>query len=334
MTVSLKDVAERAGCSPSTVSKVIHNRSGVGDDTKRKVEETLRELNFQPRGHHRKVRKSGATIGLIVRMNQTLESEQCYSKIIEGLTRELQELGCHLLYNVQHETDIDEGTFRSSILKRNVDGFVIIGADFDPEFYEKVLRSGIPAILVDNDSPHFSCINTDNYGGGAAAAHYLMNRGHRDILFLAGPMKHNSIRSRYHGFRDTVKDTAHMNISVCEAPGVSVDDGHYAIATLPKIDSTAIFASTDKLAIGAMKALKERGLSIPDDVSLVGFDGIEWTEHTDPPLSTIVTAKVQIGVMAAQLLTNISSRENFHRVAATVGTTLVERASVKRTDTR
>ena len=332
MAVALKDVAERAGCSPSTVSKVIHNRSGVGDDTKRKVEATLRELDFQPRKQHRKVRKSGATIGLIVRMNQTLESEQCYSKIIEGLTRELQDLGCHLLYNVQHETDVDEATFRSSILRRNMDGFVIIGADFDPEFYEKFLLSGIPTVLVDNDSPHFSCINTDNYGGGATAARYLMNQGHRDVLFLAGPMKHNSIRSRYHGFRDTAKDTAAMNVSVYEAPGVSVGDGQRAIATLPKLDATAIFASTDKLAIGAMKALKERGLSIPDDVSLVGFDGIEWTEHTDPPLSTIVTAKVQIGVMAAQLLTNVSSREGFHRVTATVGTTLVERASVKRSD--
>lgn len=330
MSITLKDIAQELGVSASTISKAINDRPGVSGEMRQKILQAIEEKNFRPKYRGGGLSKDKTTnINLLVRINQSVEADPFYSLITEGISTELQNQRCNLLYYVMNERHLEETVFEEIFETNHVSGTIFVGADFDNALFEKVALLDVPVVTVDNQYRGFGSVNTDNYTGALEAMNHLVELGHEQIIFLSGPLKHKSIKQRHNGYEDIMKKRFPASRPlVIECDGVSVNDGYEAIRSCGNIDFTAVFAATDKLAIGGIKALKERGYRIPQDISFVGFDDIEWGLHTEPPLTTIRTAKHQMGALAAQLLTHlINSKEEAHIADIMVSAKLVPRAS-------
>ena len=324
MSITLKDIAKKVGVSTSTISKAVNNRPGVSNQLRNRILETISQMNLQPKQHVGGLIKNNMiNVNLLVRINQSINDDPFYSLITEGLSKELQDSKINLLYNVLRENKLSDSTFNELFKEKEISGAILIGADYESELLNQISQMEIPAILIDNKHPGFSWVNSNNYHGAIQAINHLNKLGHRKIAFLAGPLNHKSIAERFQGYSELFNNKANL----IESSGVSVEDGYQAINSCQKIDFTALFAATDKLAIGAIKSLKERGFKIPADISIIGFDDIEWAVHTEPSLTTIKVAKQQIGMLAAQLFKDLYQNNNFHQVEINVQTKLVKRNS-------
>ena len=324
MSITLKDIAKKVGVSTSTISKAVNNRPGVSNQLRNRILETISQMNLQPKQHVGGLIKNNMiNVNLLVRINQSINDDPFYSLITEGLSKELQDSKINLLYNVLRENKLSDSIFNELFKEKEISGAILIGADYDSALLNQISQMEIPAILIDNKHPGFSWVNSNNYHGAIQAINHLKKLGHSKIAFLAGPLNHNSIAERFQGYSDLFNNKANL----IESSGVSVDDGYQAIKSYQKIDFTALFAATDKLAIGAIKSLKERGFKVPADISIIGFDDIEWAVHTEPSLTTIKVAKQQIGMLAAQLFKDLYQNNNFHQVEINVQTKLIKRNS-------
>lgn len=336
MSVTLKEIAKELGVSPSTISKALNDQPGVSEDLRNKIIHAVKEKNLRPKQRGSGLVKDNTlNIVLMVRINQSLESDPFYALITEGISKELQHYRSNLLYHVLHERQPDDALFAEIFESKSVDGAILIGADLEPKLFERISRLEIPAVLVDNQYPGFCSVNTDNYRGALEGLKHLAEFGHKDIVFLSGPLEHQSIRQRYQGYLDGMRNYApEAKPALIECAGVSVDDGYRALQAYAGRSFTGVFAANDKLAIGAIKALKEEKYSIPKDISVIGFDDIEWGLHMEPALTTIRIAKHQMGSLAAQLLMHYINGDAPHSVDVTVATKLVPRQSAAAAGTR
>ncbi|MEA4907429.1 MAG: LacI family transcriptional regulator [Chloroflexi bacterium] len=338
MAVILKDVANKLNVSISTVSKAINNRPGISDELRSRILQTIEEMGYQssvrvertffPAGGN-----TAPTINLSIRTNDSYLTESFYTLISQEITRQLQEHQYNILFNVISKSDLSPDEFTSIFESNNSNAFIIIGADIDQRLFEEIKQTGVTTVLVDNDFDGFSSVNTDNVQGAQSAVEYLAGLGHRDILCLAGPLHHKSIQGRYQGYLRAIQaQRLPGKPRLIECPGVSINDGLEAIASLKEIDFTAVFGCTDKLAIGAMKGLQKRGIKVPEQVSVMGFDDIEWGLHTEPELTTVKTAKRQIARMATKVVLDLLENQESYRMEVVIGTEILVRGSTGEVD--
>ncbi|MBW8351727.1 LacI family transcriptional regulator [Bacillus sp. IITD106] len=331
MSIKLKDLAKELGVSPSTISKVINNRPGVSEELRIKIVNKIEELNLRPKQTGGFIKDDTINVNLFIRINQNVESDPFYSLIQKGISSELQTHKYNLLLYVLSENKINDEAFKDIFATKNISGNILIGADYDEHFLKEIRKLNIPTVLVDGTYPGLCSVNSDNFQGALKAIKYLQEMGHEQIAFLSGPLNHESIKQRYNGYAEGLnKFSQKVKPVVLKSEGVSVDDGYKSIMTNNEINFTALFAANDKLAIGAMKALKEKGYSIPEDISIVGFDDIEWGIHTDPALTTIRVPKLQSGLLAARLFMDLYNNPELEDVNIKVGSKLIVRDSVLR----
>jgi len=334
MALILKDVANRLNVSVSTVSKAINNRPGISNELRSRILQTIEEMGYQPSTRPDRLNNNGSTtntlptINLSIRINDSYLTDPFYALISQEITSELQERQYNVSFNVIGKRKLSPEEFISIFESNHSNAYVVIGADIDPSLFESIQKFGVATVLVDNYFNGFSSVNTDNIQGAQSAIGYLASLGHRDILCLAGPLDHKSIQDRYQGYLKAL-ETYHLPLKphLVECPGVSINDGMEAIGNCKNIDFTAVFGCTDKLAIGAMKGLQKRGIKIPEEISVMGFDDIEWGLHTEPPLTTIKTAKKQIARLATKLLFDLLDHKDSYRMDVVIGTEIIVRES-------
>ncbi len=332
MSIKLKDIADKLGVSPSTISKVINNKPGVGDQLREEILQKIKEMNLRPKKNVGGfIKEDTINIQLFIRRNNTTESDPFYSLIQEGIAKELQNHKVNLLLYYLNTNSIDETTFNNIYQANDIKGTILIGADFDNNFLFKIKKLNIPTVLIDNSFPGLSSVNTNNSQGALTAVEHLINMGHKQIAFLSGPIEHKSIEQRLKGYLTGIDKFLGKDYEpfVINSNGVSVNDGYNAVKDVSLNSYTAIFAATDKLAIGAIKALQERGIKVPDEVSIIGFDDIEWGLHTDPALTSINIPKQQIGISSARLFLNLYDEPELNGADMKINTSLVQRQSVK-----
>jgi DNA-binding LacI/PurR family transcriptional regulator len=193
------------------------------------------------------------------------------------------------------------------MLQRKVDGVVIMTSEMDDHLIEDFNRRHIPLVFLDTGvpSPGISCVRIDYSAGIDMAVDHLIQLGHRRIAFISGPMHLASARMRYKAFMDSAsRDHLDANVQLIEEGNHRVDGGHDAMARILQsgVSPTAVLASNDLTAIGAMGAIHEAGLRVPDDISVVGFDDIQLSAYTMPPLTTVSLPRVEIANAAFQSL--------------------------------
>lgn len=317
MEVTINDIAEKAGVSKSTVSRVLLGKESFSEKSRQRVSAAMEELKYSPNAVARAM-VTGRTgnIAFIICQNHTpAVSHPFYSRILDGTLGEVNRMGYNLI--IASENDIKDSS--SVIFQKRMDG-VILASNVRPEIVQMFRHHEIPTVLINNlsDAQDVVCIMSDDYGGASDAMAYLIGKEHRRIAFICGYPDHISYIQRHNAYLDALKRSGiEADNSIIRFCGHRTEEGKAAMKQLlaETRDFTAVFASNDFIAVGVIKALKEAGISIPEDVAVVGFDDLDMAQIVDPELTTIHTDKEQIGVQAVKSLFDLlDKKESCERV--------------------
>ena len=305
--VTHKDVALRAGVSVATVSYVINNGPRpVSAHARRRVEAAIAELGYVPNELARSLRlQQTSLVGLII----PSLSNPVYGEIARELERVCTQQGMLVvLCNSERAEDRERGFVRT-LRSKQVDGVVITPHGEALPLLEPLLAAHIPVVVLEHSLPGIHCIVIDELEGGRLATQHLLDLGHRRI----GLIRRNPTRAmswqRHDGYRLALENGGiAYDPSLVVHCGSSHAEGYAAMAQLLALDKrpTAVFIHNDILAMGAMRAIYDAGLSIPGDVSLVGYDDIASAAYLSPPLTTVRIPKVEMGTLAGHTIMQLA----------------------------
>lgn len=326
---TLEDVSKIAGVSPKTVSRVINNEKYVKEETRRKILKIIKELDYQPNFSARSlVLRKTNTIGIIV---GNLENP-FYSRLTRGVVITAERKNYSVIVCESRFDKIIGEKYISMLLERGIDGLLIATLDISSNLVNRLNRKKIPFVLITTklDIPNINYVMANDYHGGKLAAEYIIKLGHKNIAFLKGPDVFSS-NERLSAYTDVMKKN-NLNIKDYFITKELFDqkDGYEAtLKLLTKYkDITAIIAINDHIAIGAMDAIRELGLSIPEDISIIGYDDINITKLLNVPLTTIHYPKYRCGVAATEvLISNLNKKSSKKGKKIILETTLVVRES-------
>lgn len=326
MAVTLKDVAREAGVDLSTVSRSLSGSYGVHEETRKRVLEVAERLNYRPNRIARGlVTGRSHTLGLIV----SDVRNPFFAEVARGAEDAACAHGCDL---VLCNSDLDQAKqlrYIASLAEKRVDGILMNSVSALGKAQQQALAAfGTPIVLLNRASGEhsFSTVCADNYLGGQLAGRHLKAKGHVRIAHLAGPRGHGNLTDRARGFLNIVPDAVvlhgrHTFQGGCELAGQLLEQH-------PEV--TAIFAANDVMAFGVMRAAVERGLRVPQDLSVVGFDNIEFSGIAHPPLTTVHQPKYEIGAAAVEILLRLAEKRNGSAPERRIfGVELIERDSVQ-----
>lgn len=293
--VSLADIAKSLGVSKTLVSLVINNKGdehGINAETQRKVRDKIIEMNYQPNIMARGFRTGKTnTIGLIV----TDISNSFYSRIARKIEQFAWEKGYIVVTCSTDENVMKEEEQIQSLLNRKVDGLIISTSNDSADFFNKLVLSGFPHVLIDRTLPDMRSVSVsvDNFGGGRMAARHLITQGIKDIaMFVISPNYMSTIQDRIRGFESALSE-ANINIPpkwFFKTPFHEIEpmvkeglQSLYMTGDMPE----AIFTVNNNLTTICLKYLRKLSMKIPEDIALIGFDDVMYFGFTKPSISVI-----------------------------------------------
>jgi LacI family transcriptional regulator len=331
-SVTLRDVAEAAGVHPSTASRALNaeTRTMVNPETVKRVLQAAKRLGYLPNSLARGLKLNRTfTVGMLI----PDLTNPLFPPIVRGIEDRLMEAGYTLiLANTDNDPQKEQSLFSGMWLRR-VDGLILATARREYPLLDDLRSRGLPVVLINRtvDDPPVSAVTGDDHAGVGLAVRHLVQLGHRRIAHVAGTQEVSTGLSRYQSF-----------VSWMQSEGLDIDSrlivftdwfheepGRVACRELlvRDVDFTAVVAANDLIAIGCYDVLREGGRSIPDDVSVVGYNDIAICERLNPPLTTIHLPTYQIGVKSAELLLEAINDPDGTPVTLRLSPTLVERTS-------
>lgn len=328
--LTIKDIAKLAKCSPSTVSKALNNKFDVSEKTRARILKIAEKHNF----HLHKIEKASEkteNIGILFcREAKPLSGNPFYSRVLEGIEAELAINNYNLILTLLAEPF--NGQVPKMMKDNKVDGLVIVGS-MEREFIKILKNYKFPTIFVDPNEYDlgYQKVIIDNEQGGFLATRHIIENGHKKIAYVSGSLERESFALRFEGFK---KAMAFFNIPVKNkyVKTGGLENGYEFVSELLKLDDppTAIFFGNDTNALHGYKAVYDAGLKIPEDISIVGFDDIAMAKFSDPPLSTVMVYKEEIGSIAVRkLLNEIDDGNNGVAVTTVMPVKFLKRESVK-----
>jgi len=298
------DVAKKAGVSIATVSRVLNSPELVKTETRQKVLSAIDELEFVPRADaSARARKLVGRIGILTPFFTFPSFVQRMRGVATALVNSPFEL---VIYPVDSSNRLD-GYLAMLPITRRLDGLILMALPIDESIADRLLASRLETVLIEVDHPAFTCIVIDDFHGGELAADYLIKKGHRRAAFLGpGELPDYSLHpedKRLAGYR-AVFDSAGFSLrdEYCRSTALTHPDVHNALAlwmNLPE-PPTAVFTASDDLAIRLLRAAREHGFRVPDDLAIIGFDDIDMAEQIG--LTTISQSLDESGRLAVELL--------------------------------
>jgi LacI family transcriptional regulator len=327
MTTTIQDVARTAGVGIGTVSRVINNSPGVKPATRTRVLSAIAQLHYRPNPIARSmISKRTGAIGVIV----PFFTRPYNTELLRGAEIALTQLGKELvLYNVMTDTQRDH-YFSELPMHRRVDGLLILSLPIEDSFALHIREAGIPVILLDAYSPLFTSLVVDNIEGAYQAVKYLIEQGHRRIGFIngviEGNIKFNQANDRLIGLHRAFGEAGlSFEPELMQTSEWDRFGGKQAALRLLSQEKrpTAIFAASDMQAIGALEAAKDLNINVPEDLSVIGFDGIEAAELLE--LSTVQQPMRQMGELGVSKLIEIIKNPQRVPELIRLNTTLIVR---------
>jgi len=315
MSITIKYVAARAGVSASTVSRVLNDRPGISEETRKRVLQAAQELNFHPSVTARSLATNRTyNIGYIsYKYNSDLPVDSRFANAapgtMEGIDEELSRRGYHLIATWVDKNFLQKFSVPNMVRQKKVDGVILNGPVFSPRYVLELQSTGIPIVLVDNvlNETLVDSVMCDNeHGAYKETRHLIEVHGHEKIVFLSGPKEWPSSRERATGYRKALEE-AGLEPHIVYMPSTVVATGKDAmlIAMEKYPDLTAVVCVNDATAAGAIQACQQTGRSIPDDVAVVGFDDEAWASIYTPPLTTVRGFWYEVGIQAAQRVVDL-----------------------------
>ena len=317
MSITLRDVAEKANVSPSTVSRILNNKESkipISEETRQRVLQAAQDVGYKPNmaARHLAQRQSFALIGAIVpKTVPAVLAHPFYMLVLHGIAQHCQEKEYAVaIYFVDTDQEEMVASVYPRIANIPADGFILTSVKSNDRLVPRFQADNIPFVQIgrtpepDQMPPHF--VDVDNYGGAITAVTHLIERGHQKIATITGPQDMAAGIDRLRGFQDRLQQ-AHITppsswIAIGDFEPESGYDAMLQILNAPEGLPTAVFAASDSMADGAYKAIYERGLRIPEDIAMIGFDDNKMYTNNIPPLTTMRQPISQLGENAADLL--------------------------------
>lgn len=311
MAVTIQSVAEEAGVSPATVSRVFNDTAPVEESTRERILEVADRLGYVPNATARSLStRQTRTIGVLL----PFLTGEYFPEVIRGLDQAARDHNRFLLLSSSHHTSDDFKRALRSMYGR-VDGLVLMLPQLAAAEFQEHLPSEIPVVLL-NCAPgghRFSVLSIDNHEGGRLATLHLIENGHERIGIITGELSNFDARERLGGYHAAMEAAGLPRSDDWIASGeFTRESGREGIRRLMDADPspTAVFVSNDYMAMGAIRALQEDGYDVPGDISLVGFDNLPSAEHFTPSLSTVDARMVDLGTEAISMLMELTDDEN------------------------
>jgi LacI family transcriptional regulator len=311
--MNIKEVAKLARVSTATVSRTMNGSAKVHPETAERVQQAIERLNFHPDTNARALGSGRSNLyGLIISDITNPFFPELVKSFEDIAVQHRQEV---LVSNTNYEPERMKICVQR-MLQRRVEGVAIMTSEMDEHLIEDFRRMHIPMVFLDSGTPApgVSCIRLDYSAGVGAAMQHLIKLRHRRIAFLTGPLKLASAQARYKAFMEsTVRDHLDPSPELIQEGNHQMEGGHEAMRRVlsSRRRPTAVLASNDLSAIGAMGAIVEAGLRVPEDISVIGFDDIQMSAYVSPPLTTVAMPRAQIAGAAFHAL----FREEFPRGA-------------------
>lgn len=309
---TIKDVAKYTGFSIATISRVLNNK-GVfySKETYRKIQKAAKELNYHPDAVARGL-KTSKTYNIAF-----LEPwrSDFFQEVSMGIQAFIKKIGYSLAIYRSNYSEDQERININSMISNRVDGIIISSAILDEENIVKIQKQNVPLVIIEKfiDDETIPCVSIKNREISKKAVNYLVKKGHRKIGFIAESLDVGKINSRFSGYKDALLENnieynndylfIHNNLS-----GEMYIFYDYIKKYIDRIKNlTALFITSDEHAIAAMKALREEGLEVPRDISIIGFDGLDISNFVNPALTTITQPRYEMGYKGMELLFKIIS---------------------------
>lgn len=334
--VTIKDISRVAGVSTATVSKVLNgDYSKVSDQTKQRVLKTAKELGYRPNRLARGLVQSKTNIiGLIV----PDIANPYFADLARGVEDTARTQGYKMILSNSDESAEKEREYLEVLLEYNADGIIITGNNTSEDDLAEY-RKNTPMVAIDRYLGDDVCtVSIDNFGGSYMATEHLIQHGHRRIAYIGGAVIDTHVpKNRLNGYLKALRDYGiDIDLALIEGGSYQHETGYFCVHHLLNqgLSFTAIVCGNDLMAFGALRALRERGYSVPDDVSLVGYDDIYLTELIDPPLTTVKQPTYELGRAAMDFLSKLMHHETITEKVHHFTPQLVVRQSVARIESK
>lgn len=330
MTVSVKDVAARAGVSIGTVSNVLNNPGKVSAATARRVRHAIDSLGYVRNDAARQLRAGRSrAIGLVV-----LDvSNPFFAEMARGAEDQAARAGFSVIVGNTAEQEDRELAHLDLFDEQRVHGVLVTPAGQIDERLRRLRDRGIPAVLVDRLSTDtsFSSVSVDDVMGGRMAVAHLIEQGARRVAYVSGPPQLRQVRERLEGAASAVDARSGVSLTVVEADALTLAAGHVTGERIARMDRSsrpdAIFAANDLVAIGVLQALVAARIRVPQDVMLIGYDDIDFARSTVVPLSSVRQPAAEIGASGVRILLDQAANPDVSARHVVYEPTLVPRAS-------
>lgn len=306
MAPTLQDVARIAGVSRSTVSRVINNHPSVDPKTRQRVQRAIKQCGYRPHAIARSLAtKRTHIIGMIIpEAVSRLFTDPYFALMLLGATDACNRSGYQLILSL-FTASVDSKTMHDRIVHNGfVDGVLTANACLDDKLVPRLLDTGVPFVTIGRHSDErVSYVDVDNVGGARMATEFLIHLGHKRIATITGPLNMTPAQDRLTGFLNAMQAN---DLPVPEALIVEGDftemGGRAAMTRLLEERPTAVFAASDSMAIGAVRAIQSAGLRVPEDISVIGFDDLPSAASLEPPLTTVHQPIEGLAELAVEVL--------------------------------
>jgi LacI family transcriptional regulator len=310
LMVTIYDVANKAGVSPSTVSRVLNNHDNVKSETKKVVEQACKELNYVPNANASSLRKKNTrTLALIVPEIKN----PFFISILEGFEERAGKSGYNTLVCNTNENSKKENDFINTIVAKRIDGVTISTVNKSSSHIQTIINRNIPVVLLDRniDDLNVDVVCGDSYQGAIDLVNHLIGLGHKKIAIITGPVHLSTSRERVEGYKKALTD-ANIDINNSfikidkKSEGYSLERAYEMAEELLELSElpSAIFVGNNFMAFGVYQALKKRNLQVPDDMAIVCFDDLSFMYEIEPFFTTMRQPAFTMGKMAAEILVN------------------------------
>ena len=333
MTYTIKDVAKKANVSIATVSRILNNQPGYSEKTKVKVLQVIEELGYQPNAVARGlINKRTHTIGVLFPSLSGFFSSELLSGIEQiAHTNESSVIACHTASN-----GFKTMKYLQMLNEKRIDGLIFTSEILKEDYYEYIKKMDIPVVLLATESYAYSLpyVKVNDYHATYSAVQYLIKQGHTKIGMIRGNRQDPIAgKPRIEGFKQANEDYDLQTNSenILYGKGFRFQDGKESFRRLiqQSPDITALFCSSDEIAIGCISAASEMGIKIPDQLSIIGYDNIQIAEMSVPPLTTVAQPLQEMGETATKLLFKILESQEVVDSKIIMPHQIIERGSVK-----
>lgn len=312
MAVTLKKICEEAGVSKATVSRVLNDHPLVSKETRQKVQDVIERLHFKPnaQARHLSLQKT-ETLGVIF----PWIFSGFFSTVLLGIDFSARRNGYHIITSLFHNQQNESDSAWDLLEERRIDGLVLMRPNLPVEKLRSLRERNLPFVVLQQEIPDsdISYVSVDNFDGGLRATQHLIKQGYRKILAIAGSTQSQDSNRREEGFREALKQAG-----ITFDPSMIIHGELNKETAIPNFElyrqqfpmPEAIFCFNDDIALGMLKFFRSINVRVPEDVAVIGFDGIEHTDFAD--LSTVVTPMREMGELATQILINQIKNKKDH----------------------